>query len=195
LARFQAIDFEGLDVAPQLLEPVLFYLLHRADAAIGDPAEAQTLKVFVVDEAWRFLRDPTIRAYVTEALKTWRKRNACVLLATQSSEDLARSELLRVVVESSATMCFLANPQIDQDVYHDLFHLTETEAARIATLLPRQQVLVKRPEVAKVLNLHVDPENTRLFSLQRVGDAPTAPTGPAVDSADRSRDIHQGVFV
>ena len=28
------------------------------------------LKVFVLDEAWRFLRDPTIRAYVTEALKT-----------------------------------------------------------------------------------------------------------------------------
>jgi type IV secretion system protein VirB4 len=165
LSRFQYVDFEGLDAAPQLLEPILFYLLHRADAAIADPAEADRLKVFVLDEAWRFLRDPTIRAYVNEALKTWRKRNACVLLATQSSEDLARSELLRVVIESCPTTCFLANPQIDRAVYQHLFHLTETEAARIATLLPRRQLLLKRPDVAKVLNLNVDPESARLFSL------------------------------
>src|SRR5205823_7437196 len=32
LARFQYIDFEGLEELPQLLEPLLFYLLHRADA-------------------------------------------------------------------------------------------------------------------------------------------------------------------
>ena len=70
----------------------------------------------------------TIRAYVTEALKTWRKKNACVLMATQSSEDLERSELLRVAIESCPTKFFLANPQIDQAVYQDLFHLNETEA-------------------------------------------------------------------
>ncbi|MFN7981130.1 MAG: hypothetical protein U0Q11_04680 [Vicinamibacterales bacterium] len=128
---------------------------------------ANTLKVFVLDEAWRFLRDPTIRAYVTEALKTWRKKNACVLMATQSSEDLERSELLRVAIESCPTHVFLANPHIDQAVYQTLFHLNETEAARIATLVPRQQVLVKQPHVAKVLNVHVDPTSAALFSTAR----------------------------
>jgi type IV secretion system protein VirB4 len=164
-APFQYVDFEGLDAYPQLLEPLLFYLLHRADAAMTDPGLAATLKVFVLDEAWRFLRDPTIRQYVTEALKTWRKKNACVLLATQSSEDLARSELLRVAIESCPTKVFLANPQIDRAVYQELFHLNETEAERIATLVSRQQLLLKRPDVAKVLNLTVDPDSARLFSL------------------------------
>jgi type IV secretion/conjugal transfer VirB4 family ATPase len=178
LARFQSIDFDGLDGDRHVLEPVLFYLLHRADAAIADPAEAHALKVFVMDEAWRFFRDPTIRAYVTEALKTWRKRNACLLLATQSSDDLARSELLRVVVESCPTTCFLANPQIDRAVYQDLFHLTETEAACIARLLPRQQLLLRRPEGSKVLNLHVDDESARLFSLPaRRADRPASGAG------------------
>jgi type IV secretion system protein VirB4 len=164
LARFQYVDFEGLDAYPQLLEPLLFYLLHRANAAMTDPGLADTLKVFVVDEAWRFLRDPTIRQYVTEALKTWRKKNACVLLATQSSEDLERSELLRVAIESCPTKCFLANPNIDRAVYQAVFHLNETEAECIATLVPRQQVLLKRPDLAKVLNVCVDPESARLFS-------------------------------
>ena len=165
LAPFQYVDFEGLDGVPLVLEPLLFYLLHRATATILDPALAGTLKVFVLDEAWRFLRDPTIRAYVTEALKTWRKKNACVLMATQSSEDLQRSELLRVAIESCPTKIFLANPHIDQAVYQELFHLNATEAARIATLVPRQQLLLKQPHVAKVLNLHVDPKSAALFSV------------------------------
>jgi type IV secretion system protein VirB4 len=167
LAPFQTIDFEGLDGTPLVLEPLLFYFLHRATATVLDPALAATLKVFVLDEAWRFLRDPTIRAYVTDALKTWRKKNACVLLATQSSEDLERSDLLRVAVESCPTKIFLANPNIDRAAYQTLFHLNDTEAARIATLVPRQQFLLKQPGVAKVLTLRVDPANTTLFSTAR----------------------------
>lgn len=166
-APFQYVDFEGLDGVPLVLEPLLFYLLHRATATLLEPTLAGTLKVFVLDEAWRFLRDPTIRAYVTEALKTWRKKNACVLMATQSSEDLQRSELLRVAIESCPTKIFLANPHIDQAVYRELFHLNETESARIAALIPRQQLLLKQPHVAKVLNLHVDPKNAALFSVIR----------------------------
>jgi type IV secretion system protein VirB4 len=146
---------------------LLFYLLHRATATIVDPAHEDALKVFVLDEAWRFLRDPTIRAYVTEALKTWRKKNACVLLATQSSDDLERSELLRVAIESCPTKCFLANPHIDQRMYRELFQLNETEAAAIATLIPRQQFLLKQAGVAKVLNLHVDAKSAALYGAPR----------------------------
>lgn len=183
-ARFQYIDFDGLDRYPRLLEPLLFYLLHRADAAITNPAFADTLKVFVLDEAWRLVRDPLIQRYLTDALKTWRKRNACVLLATQSSEDLERSDLLRVAIESCPTKCFLANPNIDRGVYQHLFHLNETEVERIATLVPRQQVLVKQGDLAKVLTLAVDPESARLFSpipvpSARAPDAPRATTPPA----------------
>jgi type IV secretion/conjugal transfer VirB4 family ATPase len=166
LAPFQSVDFEGLDGVPQVLEPLLFYLLHRATAVVAAPTLADTLKVFVLDEAWRFLRDPTIRAYVTEAFKTWRKKNACVLLATQSIEDLRRSELLSVVIESCQTRCFLANPQIDRAIYRDVFHLNETETDCIATLVPRQQILLKQPTVSKVLNLRVDAESARLFSAR-----------------------------
>src|SRR6202011_5801092 len=140
---------------PQVLEPLLFYWLHRASATLTDSALAAKLKLFVVDEAWRFLRHPTIRRYVTEALKTWRKKLASVLLATQSTEDLEQSEMLRVAIESCPTVFFLANPNIDRPHYRDLFHLNQTESERIATLVPRHQVLLKRPQLAKVLTVSV----------------------------------------
>ena len=176
--RIQCFDFEGLDKYPLLLAPLLFYVLHRASAAVDNATSVGQLKLFVLDEAWRFAEDRTLKAYITEALKTWRKRNAAMILATQSSEDLERSDLLRTVVESCPTKFFLANPAMDLARARDLFHLNETEAALIARLVPRQQVLLKRPDVAKVLTLSVDPasywiytntpiDNERLTTLSR----------------------------
>jgi type IV secretion system protein TrbE len=51
-APFQTFDFEGLDKYPQILEPLLFYILHRANASIYDPDLSTTFKVFLLDEAW-----------------------------------------------------------------------------------------------------------------------------------------------
>ena len=164
LSRFQAFEFEGLDQYPQVLEPLLFYILHRANAAINDPKHNTRFKLFVMDEAWRFLRDPVIKLYITEALKTWRKRNAAMILATQSSDDIARSEMMHVVAESCPTKIFLANPGMDREVYRELFHLNETEARLIAGLIPKRQILVKRPDAAKVLNLDVDPVSYWLYT-------------------------------
>src|SRR5262249_47613543 len=50
-ARFQTFDFEGMAKIPQVLEPLLFYVLHRANAVIYDPSLDTTLKIFVMDEA------------------------------------------------------------------------------------------------------------------------------------------------
>ena len=116
--RFQVFDFEAMRAYPALLEPLLFYVLApRRASAIPIRAEAATLKVCVMDEAWRFIQHPTLRAYVQEALKTWRKRNAPMLLATQSVDDFASADLLRTVVESCPTKLLLANPALDRRQY------------------------------------------------------------------------------
>src|SRR5262245_65045499 len=103
----------------------------------------------VMDEAWRFIQHPTLRAYVEEALKTWRKRNAAMVLATQTVEDFASSDLLRTVVESCPTKLLLANPALDRARYTELFQLNETELDLLGRLAPRRQILLKRADVAK----------------------------------------------
>src|SRR5439155_6774360 len=164
LARFQAFDFEGMEKVPEVLEPLVFYILHRATAAIYDTGQAAALKVFVMDESWRFFRHPAIKRYIVEALKTWRKKNAALILATQSVDDLRQSELLPVVVESCVTKLFLANPGMDREAYREIFHLNETEAERIAKLIPKRQILVKKPDLAKVVNLNVDRKGYWLYT-------------------------------
>jgi type IV secretion system protein VirB4 len=164
LQRIQCFDFEGLEQFPLVLEPLLFYVLHRASASIQDRSAASQMKLFVLDEAWRFAKDAKVKAYITEALKTWRKRNAAMLLATQSSEDFLDAELLRTVVESCPTKFFLANPGMDLARARELFHLNHTEAALIQNLRPRQQALLKRPDLSKVINLHVDSQSYWMYT-------------------------------
>ena len=163
-ARFQTFDFEGFEKKPKILEPLLFYILHRANASIYSADLNTTFKAFVMDEAWRFLRHPTIRAYIVEALKTWRKRNAGLILATQSADDLLQSETLAVVVENCPTKLFLANPGLNRETYRSLFHLSETEADLVAALRPKGQVLLKRPDMARVLNLNLDRKGYWLYT-------------------------------
>ena len=164
LQSFQTFDFEGMDKLPDQLEPLLFYVLHRSQTTLNDPALLTRFKVFVVDEAWRFFRNPVVKAYIVEALKTWRKRNAAMIVATQSSDDLLASDLLPVLVESCPTKMFLANPGMDQTAYQAAFHLNETEAELIARLVPKQQFLFKQPDVAKLLHLDVGPKEYWLYT-------------------------------
>jgi type IV secretion system protein VirB4 len=163
-ASFQTFDFDGMDKHPHVLEALLFYILHRASAAMADPDQLRRFKVFVMDEAWRFFRHPTIRQYIIEALKTWRKKNAGLWLATQSSDDLIRSEVLPVVVESCPTKLFMANPGMDRNTYREMFHLNETEADVIGRLIPKKQILIKRPDGSKVVNLNVSPKDYWLYT-------------------------------
>jgi type IV secretion system protein VirB4 len=116
-SRFQTFNFHGWNDAPEVLEPLLFYVLHRASNEIADPAKLATFKIFLLDEAWLFIKNETIRNYVVQAQKTWRKHKAAMILATQSIKELEESGMLAIVAESCPTKIFLANPEMNREVF------------------------------------------------------------------------------
>jgi type IV secretion system protein VirB4 len=164
LSRFQCFDFQEMAQYPQLLEPLLLYVLHRANEIILDRSSSQAFKAFFIDEAWVFLRNPSIKGYIVEALKTWRKHNAAMVLSTQSLDELRKSDILDVLVESCPTKIFLANSDLDRELYQQQFHLNDTEVERIAVLIPKRQMLIKNPDRAKVVSLHVDAKSYWLYT-------------------------------
>jgi type IV secretion/conjugal transfer VirB4 family ATPase len=163
-SRFQCFDFQGMDHYPLVLEPLLFYILHRANEVIGDRAITHIFKAFFIDEAWVFFRNPAVKMYIVEALKTWRKQNAAMVLSTQSLDELRKSDILDVILESCPTKIFLANPDMDRELYQRQFHLNDNEVELISTLVPKRQMLIKNPDIAKVANLEVDPKSYWLYT-------------------------------
>jgi type IV secretion system protein VirB4 len=154
---FQTFNFQGWGDAPELLEPLLFYVLHRASNEIANPAKLGTFKMFLMDEAWLFFRNETIRNYIVQAEKTWRKHKAAMILATQSLKELQESGLLPVVAECCPTKIFLANPEMDRAVYAEVFHLNDTEVELIAGLIPPGQMVIRQVHGSKKVRLIVDP--------------------------------------
>jgi len=155
-SQFQTFNFAGWGDAPEVLEPLLFYVLHRASNEIADPAKLATFKVFLLDEAWLFIKNETIRNYIVSAQKTWRKHNAAMILATQSIKELEESGMLQIVSESCPTKIFLANPEMDRNLYREAFHLNDTELDLIAGLVPPGQMLIRKAQSSKKVQLNVD---------------------------------------
>ena len=160
---WQVIDLAGAAEHADLCEAALAYLLERMRLEIEDPAEAARLKLMVVDEAWRYLADPAVLAYLAEAAKTWRKKNAALVLATQSAVDMTGTSGASALLESIPTKLFLANPELPGEV-GDLFRLNESEVGRIRELTPKRELYLRRPDEAAVLRLEVDPESYWLYT-------------------------------
>jgi type IV secretion system protein VirB4 len=155
-SRLQTFNFDGWSDYPDILEPLLFYVLQRASTEIEKPANTATFKAFVIDEAWIFLKNKTIRDWILKAEKTWRKKNAAMVLATQSVVELAASDMLHIVNESCPTKIFLSNPNIDRKLYAEIFQLNDTQLELLESLVPKRELLLIQPRGTKKLVLEVD---------------------------------------
>jgi type IV secretion/conjugal transfer VirB4 family ATPase len=155
-SSFQTFNFDGWSDYPDILEPLLFYVLQRASSEIERAQNTATFKVFVIDEAWIFLKNRTIRDWITRAERTWRKKNAAMILATQSVVELAASDMLHIVNESCPTKIFLSNPNIDRKLYAEVFQLNDTQLELLESLVPKRELLLIQPRGTKKLVLEVD---------------------------------------
>jgi type IV secretion system protein VirB4 len=64
--------------------------------------------------------------------------------------------MLEIVSESCPTKIFLANPEMDRDLYREAFHLNDTEVELIAGLVPPGQMLIRKAQSSKKVHLNVD---------------------------------------
>ena len=124
----------------------------------------------MVDEAWRFLADARIGAYLAEGLKTWRKCNAGVILATQSPGDAARhASLCRTVAESCLTKIFPGEPRgRPLRVRRSVRTAPRRGGRQCGRWFPKRQMLLHRPGSAQVLELTVDRRSYWLYTTNPV---------------------------
>jgi type IV secretion system protein TrbE len=155
-ANFQTFNFRGWGDAPDVLDPLLFYVLHRASNEITNPMRLATFKTFLIDEARGFIRNQTIRNYVFQAQKMWRKHNGAMILAMLSLQELREEGMVEFVSEGFPTKIFLANPDMDRKLYREAFHLNDTELELIAGLVPPGQMLIRKAQSSKKVQLNVD---------------------------------------
>lgn len=132
----------------------LEYAFHRLERTLdGTPA-------FVcIDEAWSVLGDARFAARLGDWLRTLRKRNAAVILATQSLAEIEASPVLPVILDNVPTRIHLANAHVhaQRRLYVERLGLTEAQLARIRDLRPGGEAYVMQPGRAWVLQCRFPP--------------------------------------
>ncbi len=121
-ARFIGFDMTDFLDNADIRTPVMLYLFHRIDRLLTGER-----MIICIDEFWKALGDDAFRRFAQDGLKTYRKRNAVLVFATQSPADALKSDISHSILEQVATKIMLPNPFGAQRDYVDGFALSEAE--------------------------------------------------------------------
>ena len=156
LASSSVFEIEELmNLGEKYALPVLLYLFRRIERSLrGQPA------AIILDEAWIMLGHPVFREKIREWLKVMRKANCMVVMATQSLTDAARSGILDVIVESTASKVFLPNVYARDEDTANLYKrmgLNSRQIEILATAIPKQQYYYVSEKGRRLFELALGP--------------------------------------
>ncbi len=136
--RFQTFEISSLmGLDSRLSTPVLLYLFHKIQRSLdGRPTYV------IIDEGWQIMLDETFMTYWIEFLRTLRKYNACVIMATQSLSDIINSPYVSTINENCFTKIFLPNPTASESEsrgLYEAFGLNERKIQIITQAVPKRE--------------------------------------------------------
>jgi type IV secretion system protein VirB4 len=108
-----------------------------------------------MDEFWKILDgEGGLKEFAKNKQKTIRKQNGLGIFATQSPEDALASDIAASLIEQTATMILLPNPNASREDYIDGLKLTESEYQVVVSLDERsRRFLVKQGHMSSVCQL------------------------------------------
>ena len=135
--------------------PVLSYLFHRVESQLtGSPA------LILLDEAWVVMGHELFRNKLVEWLKTLRKQNCSVVLATQSLSDAAASGILDVILENTATQIYLPNSDALSEAsrpFYEKVGLGLPQIRQISEATPKREYYAVSRDGSRMFNLMLGP--------------------------------------
>ncbi len=139
--RFLSFETENLmQLDDKAVIPVLLYLFRRIEQRLdGSPT------LILLDEAWSYLQHPLFRNRLRDWLKTMRRKNAAVVMATQQISDIANSEISDVVLENCPTKILLPNAESKNSgsrSFYERVGLNERELEILQVSVPKQHYYV-----------------------------------------------------
>jgi len=136
----------GFDVSEFLVpgfeptEPVLAYLFHLKTIMQSGGG----LMATIVEEFWVPSRYPSTQAMMFDVLKTGRKRDEFMVMASQSPEDAIKSPIFDAIRDLTATKIYLPNPSAEFESYKRC-NLTPKEFEKLKELgLESRMFLIKQ---------------------------------------------------
>src|SRR5690606_37915088 len=111
----------------------------------------------VMDEFWKILDGSGgLKEFAKNKQKTIRKQNGLGIFATQSPEEALQSDISAALIEQTATLVLLPNPNASHEDYVEGLKLTHAEYQVVKSLDERSRCfLVKQGHASSVCQLNL----------------------------------------
>ncbi|OGT90098.1 MAG: hypothetical protein A2514_11245 [Gammaproteobacteria bacterium RIFOXYD12_FULL_61_37] len=148
LDRFVTIAMDDLFRQPSVARAFLEYAFFRINRRMtGDPT------IIYLEEAWFALSDPLFAARIENWLRTLRKKNGVIVMASQNLDELSRSAAFAAISDNMPTRIFLANPNVDSHapLYMERFGLRPAQLAIIRQATAKRDYLITNSDHSRLM--------------------------------------------
>lgn len=99
------------------------------------------------------LSDPVFGPRIDDWLRTLRKRNAFVIMATQSLTEIAESEIFATIIDNIPNKIFLPNENAlaHEELYKRKFALNDQQLSRIRNAVRKRDYYIVTPELSRMV--------------------------------------------
>lgn len=155
LGHFTCIEmgslFQDEVVARAFLEYAFYRITKRLD---GNPA------LIYVEEAWFMLAEPQFAKKINDWLRTLAKKNAFLIMATQSLDEVARSEIFATIIDNIPNRIYLPNlnAYAHLDMYKHKFGLNIAQIDRIRNGTPKLHYYIVTPRLSRMAEVRLPKE-------------------------------------
>ncbi|MFH1066576.1 MAG: hypothetical protein V1746_01545 [bacterium] len=133
-------DMKGVSKVPVLAKALVPMVINFIYEKIL--SERGKKKILLFEEAWQFIANPKVAAFIVEAFKTFRKEGAACIGVSQSLADVARNEVVASAVIQNVQTWFLmdqGNPD-NERLAVELLSLTEGQADILTSLQRKARI-------------------------------------------------------
>lgn len=151
IANWTVFEMAKIIDNKQVIPHLLAYLFHKIESALdGSPT------MIVLDECWMFLDNPKFAQKMKDWLKTFRKKNAFIVFATQELSDVKKSSIYDTIREACVTKIYLGNKnaltEANKGLYTE-FGLNLKEIGIISNMIERKDYFLKQQKGSRCFDL------------------------------------------
>ncbi|MBZ0100027.1 MAG: hypothetical protein K8F30_13140, partial [Taibaiella sp.] len=169
--RVMAYNLRSLKDNTKILPLVMAELFFRTIRVFEDIDNLDVPNFLDVDEFHALSRFDYVLDTLVRSVRTWGKYKGGVGLWSQSCGDFARLSHWPALRSAASTFFFMADPNMDVDLYKSTFLLSDGECEAIRSLRPKREAYIVQRDlgVSKKIILEVEPEQY-VISTSRAND-------------------------
>lgn len=152
MSSMVGMECGGILEIPQLSSPFMDYAFYCIERAL----DGTTPTLIYVEEAWYMLANPVFAAKMEDWLRTFRKKRAFVMFATQALDEIARLPNIGSFVTNIPTQIFLpavkSSVRQQAQLYNSVFGTNEAQLDLLSQAIPKRDYLLVKPTVTRLVS-------------------------------------------